>query len=516
MTKELGDLLLWVLPPVLGAVIGFVTNAVAIRMLFRPYREWRFLGVRVPFTPGIIPRQRYKLAESIGQMVSKELLTADTFLSQIRSDAFLKGLRTAVSGASGNLLNASIGEIGLKKGSTTGLNLAPMVEGLIRGFLRSKGIQRIIYLVIHTGLHSLTDRKIGELFREESQREQFIEWVYGLLRSPTTGDRFVAGTSAWFRDKSATEVSVGDYVPPEARDWVVGIADVLYEPFFAFILDWIESDTMRKQLEVRGRYLLRDVLDKLSGFQRFLVAATQYDRTLDERMPEIISDTIASMRETVADSSTRKKMLDTIGGSIDRLRGQTVAEINAAYDIPNRIGNAFGAIQNTIAESPTGDSLKAVLGNILAQLEKRSVESFLEHALTVDDAADYLTELVVESVQNAADGISRAAVSHLEEVVDGSAGTPIGELLGFTEQTKLKLDAKLVEMAVGALEAQVPGILASLDLYGVVVTKINGLSVEDVEGLLMRIIHRHLKWINVFGAILGFLIGMVQVATRLF
>ena len=83
MTKELGDLLLWVLPPVLGAVIGFVTNAVAIRMLFRPYREWRFLGVRVPFTPGIIPRQRYKLAESIGQMVSKELLTADTFLSQI-------------------------------------------------------------------------------------------------------------------------------------------------------------------------------------------------------------------------------------------------------------------------------------------------------------------------------------------------------------------------------------------------------------------------------------------------
>ena len=80
MTESITELLRWVLPPVLGAIIGYVTNAVAIRMLFRPYREWRLLKVRVPFTPGIIPRQRYKLAENIGQMVSDELLTEDTLL----------------------------------------------------------------------------------------------------------------------------------------------------------------------------------------------------------------------------------------------------------------------------------------------------------------------------------------------------------------------------------------------------------------------------------------------------
>ncbi|MCK4514025.1 MAG: DUF445 family protein, partial [Spirochaetaceae bacterium] len=52
-------LLPYVLPPALGAVIGYVTNYVAIRMLFRPLTERRVFGVRVPFTPGIIPRQRY-------------------------------------------------------------------------------------------------------------------------------------------------------------------------------------------------------------------------------------------------------------------------------------------------------------------------------------------------------------------------------------------------------------------------------------------------------------------------
>jgi uncharacterized membrane protein YheB (UPF0754 family) len=43
------------LPPLLGAIIGYVTNALAIRMLFRPLREYRIGPFRVPFTPGIIP-----------------------------------------------------------------------------------------------------------------------------------------------------------------------------------------------------------------------------------------------------------------------------------------------------------------------------------------------------------------------------------------------------------------------------------------------------------------------------
>ena len=67
-------LLSWVAPPVVGAAIGFITNDIAIRMLFRPLREYRVLGIRVPFTPGIIPRRRRELAEAIGRMI----LSAET------------------------------------------------------------------------------------------------------------------------------------------------------------------------------------------------------------------------------------------------------------------------------------------------------------------------------------------------------------------------------------------------------------------------------------------------------
>ena len=266
---------------------------------------------------------------------------------------------------------------------------------------------------------------------------------------------------------------------------------------------------------MRQRWLLKGILDKLSVLQRFFVAATQYDRTLDEKMPEIVNDVLASMKETVLDESTRKTMLTTVGESIERLRGRTIGEINSSYDVTSRLARALESVQNTIARNPAGDSLKAALRAMLSQLEDRSIESFLEHALSVKDAADYLSELVMASVQDSADRISQAAIEHLSEIVDSGGDTRIGDLLGLTGEAKQKLDTTLSSMAEAALGDRIPGILNSLDLNGMVVSKINGLAVEDVEGLLMRVIHRHLKWINVFGAVLGFLIGLIQILTRL-
>ena len=61
------NLLPWLAPPILGAVIGYVTNRIAIQMLFRPRTGKRILGFHVPFTPGIIPKNRNELAASIAR-----------------------------------------------------------------------------------------------------------------------------------------------------------------------------------------------------------------------------------------------------------------------------------------------------------------------------------------------------------------------------------------------------------------------------------------------------------------
>lgn len=60
---------------VIGAVIGGVTNMIAVKMLFHPFKPYYLFGKRVPFTPGLIPKRRGEIAVKIGQVVEDHLLT---------------------------------------------------------------------------------------------------------------------------------------------------------------------------------------------------------------------------------------------------------------------------------------------------------------------------------------------------------------------------------------------------------------------------------------------------------
>ena len=73
--NELTPYLVYIAPPLVGAFIGYLTNRVAIRMLFRPLKQWRLGPVKIPMTPGVIPSKRHELAVNIGEMVGEHLLT---------------------------------------------------------------------------------------------------------------------------------------------------------------------------------------------------------------------------------------------------------------------------------------------------------------------------------------------------------------------------------------------------------------------------------------------------------
>lgn len=81
------DILKLILPPVIGAVIGLFTNYLAIKMLFRPFKPFRIFGVRVPFTPGVIPKEHAKLAEKIGTTVGDHLVTNESLHDLFRKDS---------------------------------------------------------------------------------------------------------------------------------------------------------------------------------------------------------------------------------------------------------------------------------------------------------------------------------------------------------------------------------------------------------------------------------------------
>lgn len=83
--------------PLIGAVIGYATNWVAVKMLFRPREEIRLFGWRLPFTPGVIPKGKGRLARAVGRAVEKQLLTEEVLKEVLLSEEKKAAVREEVS-----------------------------------------------------------------------------------------------------------------------------------------------------------------------------------------------------------------------------------------------------------------------------------------------------------------------------------------------------------------------------------------------------------------------------------
>ncbi len=82
--------------PVIGAAIGYFTNYIAVKMMFRPLHPVKIGSRTLPFTPGIIPRGKSRLAKAIGEAVGENLLTEESFAETLLSPAIEKHLKEKI------------------------------------------------------------------------------------------------------------------------------------------------------------------------------------------------------------------------------------------------------------------------------------------------------------------------------------------------------------------------------------------------------------------------------------
>lgn len=68
--------------PIVGALIGWLTNLLAVRLIFRPY-----VAVKVPLLGleiiGLVPKRRAEIAVSVGRLIEEELFTSTELLHEL-------------------------------------------------------------------------------------------------------------------------------------------------------------------------------------------------------------------------------------------------------------------------------------------------------------------------------------------------------------------------------------------------------------------------------------------------
>lgn len=83
--------------PVIGAIIGYATNWIAVKMLFRPHKEVRVMGWKLPFTPGVIPKGQGRLARAVGRAVEEQLLTREVLEEELLSEEKMQKMKDMIS-----------------------------------------------------------------------------------------------------------------------------------------------------------------------------------------------------------------------------------------------------------------------------------------------------------------------------------------------------------------------------------------------------------------------------------
>ena len=80
--KVMKELILIVL---ISAIIGWITNYLAIKMLFRPYKE---INLGLFKIQGLIPRRRAEIGQGIANVIEKELISVKDVIENIDRDKF--------------------------------------------------------------------------------------------------------------------------------------------------------------------------------------------------------------------------------------------------------------------------------------------------------------------------------------------------------------------------------------------------------------------------------------------
>lgn len=473
--------ILWLVPPLVGAGIGYLTNAVAIKMLFRPLKKLYLLGIPLPFTPGILPRERHKLAENIGAMVERELLTVEVLSDRLHRPDVQDGVKASVGAYTEKILAASPLTLFRALGPVVGLAIDSVVGPALEGGLLSALLRDLVQspggkILLETLGEAAAEKGRGILGK--SLRDLAGEAGRGNLEA-VLGEKLDA-----FLEKTQAESGFWE-------DMLLTVRGFYPQAATAFI-GFLNRDYIHRELEVQGQVFLSRVFLKMNVFQRFFISAGQYDKTLQERMPEIIDDLIDQAGALLSETAVRDRILLLIPGALKSALAEGENRRRLARFCMDRL--------KVLASRPLGDFISPEeLDRLGAFLQK--LPSLL---LPEKTGSLPLSRLFLEKL-----------VKKLEDAQKAGNGGTIGAFLALGRERKAALDDLIAGKICSLTDDQIGAALGSINVKALVADRIDSLDMIRVEKIVLDVMANQLKWINVFGAILGALIGACQSALSL-
>jgi hypothetical protein len=304
---------------------------------------------------------------------------------------------------------------------------------------------------------------VGSLFAKEGSRERFAEKLIGILSSPDLSERVEAWVGSWLERHIERNSPLSDIFSEGDVRALIGILESLYPDGVEKLFSWLDRKEVRKELELRGKVILRNAIDRFNSFQRFFIMAGQFDRNLEENMGSLVADLIRMAREAVQSEETKQRLLAKAGGKLEMIRSRGFADL--ASDIPNmreRVLKAVSGLFAVLRRPGTADALRKGLEG-MESYRSETIASLFSGIFKTDIAT------VKGSILSALlSGNGREGGSFLYPIVDSllreNRDYTIGRFLGVDGEEKVRIDRMIRDLVIGLIDTKIPEILESIDI----------------------------------------------------
>ncbi len=517
--------LIYLVPPLSGAAIGYLTNYLAIRMLFRPLNAWRVFGVRIPMTPGVIPAKRRDLAKNMGRMVGQHLLTREDIAGIIENEAFRSSMRITVEDTLAGMLNREFKNLESIlpedfRGfwDTLLVHLENAAVDAVMLYVRSESFQNELNRAMDKQIDSALKQTVEELLGPESIKRA-LEIADERILSVQNSKRLSQAVSKLVDDKVESFLASGgtieELLPAGVKEALFREIETELPRFLEKHSSLVHDPSFREKLRNRAKSGVKGLLGNL-GFLARILSVKLTDDMLNSKIDELLEGSAAEVSQALKSPETQRKITAFLEETIDSFLKRPLAEFLSRLPY-SKVTYARNAIKQNILEMLRGDKLhslimdgirqsmdsvaRAKLGSVLRlTLSKKSVETGTDElkskvlAFVYTDEFERLTQQAVRGL--------------LHNITKKKRIRKLSGLL--PADIVLSLERYAYNQVMSLLGKEVPRLVESLDISAIVENKVNHLELLEVESLIEGVMREQFKYINLFGALLGALIGIIN------
>lgn len=484
--------------PFVTGFVGYFTNFLAIKMLFRPHKR----GFYSFGWQGVIPRNRNKLAKEVGTLVGENLISEKEISIAINTDNFNLLLKNAVEKELKSFLSKEFGSL-KSIFSAIGLDTKIIISKRIDRILENEPEK--IEIIFENLLKIVSQQKIKDFVDFDKLSENIAEFI----KNGKIQDKIASELFSYINNLILSGASLKRILPENVSNFILLSSENITLRILKYLENVSEDDNLKekiiqKVIDIKNNSFKSGMFDQLKlGILNMFLNEDTIREVVNKRFPEI-------MKHISQDDEIKNKITEFVTEHIDKFINTPIYKFVEKFGMENFYHSMVKLelkMKNYFRSEAFVSKVASFTNDYRDDFEKLTFKGLFDRFKidkSVSNKVEFIRLLESDVLKN--------------KIVDG-----IDNFIGNFEVSNIysKIKEREFEKISGFLfihikdiiSRNVTGIVSALNIKDIVEKKINSLDLYEVEDMLFSFMKDQFKWINILGFVLGFLFGIVQIVS---